>query len=34
MSQVTRSHLFRLTALAAVAYTGIEMLVGGLSGGD
>lgn len=30
MSQVTRSHLFRLTALAAVAYTGIEMLVGGL----
>ena len=30
MSQVTRSHLFRLTALAAIAYTGIEMLVGGL----
>ena len=30
MSQVTRSHLFRLTALAAAAYTGIEMLVGGL----
>ena len=30
MLQITRPHLLRLTALAAVAYTGIEMLVGGL----
>ena len=30
MSQVARPHLFRLTTLAAIAYAGIEMLVGGL----
>ena len=30
MPQVNGSQLVRLTALAAVAYTGIEMLIGGL----